>query len=235
MSANRKTTVIASDKIVRSRWPRAFISRIVGRSRIAVAGASILLLIGCSSQADTAKQPAKPPEPKNQTYSTIGGEGVISLISSDELEIREGGENIVCKYTKQEGRLRVVVTARGTTTAKYYNMTPQSLVDEDGQIYYELATREMMMGQREADIDIYNIGDALRSYNMEQGKYPSKLEDLTNGSASYFQKGVPKDPWGRAYQYACPGSHRPLTFDLYSLGADGVPSTDDVVNWSKDQ
>lgn len=109
----------------------------------------------CSKQSDSPKQPAKPPEPKNRTYSMIGGRSVISLVSSDELEIREGGQNIVCKYTKQDGRLRVVVSALGTTTAKYFNMTPQGLVDEDGDIYYEPATYEKITAQIELNRQLW--------------------------------------------------------------------------------
>ena len=120
--------------------------------------ASLLIVIqiaACSKQADTPKQPAKPPEPKNQTYRTIGGHSVISLVSSDELEIRGGGENVVCKYTKQDGKLRVVVSALGTTTAKYFNMTPQGLVGENGQIYYEPATYEKVMAQIELNRQLW--------------------------------------------------------------------------------
>lgn len=39
---------------------------------------------------------------------------------------------------------------------------------------------------------------------------------------------IPMDPWGRQYMYKCPGEHRPKTFDLYSLGPDGVESGDDI-------
>ncbi len=112
-------------------------------------------ITACSKQSDSPKQPAKPPEPKNQTYRMTGGRSVISLVSSDELEIREGGQNIVCKYTKQDGKLRVVVNALGTTTAKYFNMTPQGLVDEDGDIYYEPATYEKVMAQIELNSQLW--------------------------------------------------------------------------------
>ena len=67
----------------------------------------------------------------------IGGRSVVAIVSADELEIRQGGENLVCKYTKQDNKLRVIVNALGTTTAKYFDLAPQGLVDEDGDIYYE--------------------------------------------------------------------------------------------------
>lgn len=119
------------------------------RLRILATLLVVIQLSACSKSAEPTKEPAKPPEPKNQTYRMIGGQSVISLVSSDELEIREGGQNIVCKYTKQDGKLRAVVSALGTTTAKYFNMTPQGLVAEDGSLYYEPSTYEKMMAQIE--------------------------------------------------------------------------------------
>lgn len=82
-----------------------------------------------------------------------------------------------------------------------------------------------------AAADISSISMAVQSYYMEEGKYPSSLEALTSGNDPYLEKGIPKDPWGNAYQYAFPGTHKQPKFDLYSLGADGVQSDDDVVNW----
>jgi tetratricopeptide (TPR) repeat protein len=84
--------------------------------------------------------PAKPTEFKDRTYRTLDGKSVIAIVSSEELEIREGGENIVCKYTEKDNKLRVVMNAIGTTRAMYYNITPQGLVGEHGEILYDSAT-----------------------------------------------------------------------------------------------
>ena len=47
---------------------------------------------------------------------------------------------------------------------------------------------------------------------------------------------LPRDPWGRDYQYLSPGQRG--EFDLYSLGADGQPggegSNADIGNWNLD-
>jgi len=41
---------------------------------------------------------------------------------------------------------------------------------------------------------------------------------------------VPKDPWGRAYAYRCPGSHG--DYDLFSVGPDGIEGNeDDACSW----
>ncbi len=82
-----------------------------------------------------------------------------------------------------------------------------------------------------AAADISSISMAVQSYYMEVGKYPPNLDALTSGNDPYMEKGIPKDPWGNAYQYAFPGAHKQPKFDLYSFGEDGVQSDDDIVNW----
>lgn len=91
----------------------------------------------------------------------------------------------------------------------------------------------------QADISA-NIATALKLYELDNGSFPSSDEGLNAlltkpASASgwrgpYIEK-KPVDPWGREYKYKCPGEHRPADYDLYSLGKDGVESTDDVKNW----
>ena len=46
-------------------------------------------------------------------------------------------------------------------------------------------------------------------------------------------KHVPLDPWNHFYHYVYPGVHNPQSFDIYSLGPDGVLSADDIGNWGK--
>ena len=52
-------------------------------------------------------------------------------------------------------------------------------------------------------------------------------------SGGYLEK-LPKDPWGRPYQYISPGSHGEI--DVYSLGKDGEVGGEgidaDFGNWS---
>ncbi len=84
-----------------------------------------------------------------------------------------------------------------------------------------------------AAADISAISLAVQSYYMEEGKYPQSLDALTSGDDPYLEKGIPKDPWKNPYNYAYPGSHKPLKFDLYSYGMDGVASEDDVANWKQ--
>jgi general secretion pathway protein G len=46
-----------------------------------------------------------------------------------------------------------------------------------------------------------------------------------------YMSEIPMDPWGKPYQYRNPGQHNPRTFDLYSMGPDGIESDDDIGNW----
>ena len=100
-------------------------------------------------------------------------------------------------------------------------------------------SEQARMTAAEADIRA-NIATALKLYELDNGGFPSSDEGLSAllsrpGSATrwngpYLEK-KPLDPWGREYKYRCPGEHRPADYDLYSLGKDGVESTDDVKNW----
>lgn len=90
----------------------------------------------------------------------------------------------------------------------------------------------------EADIRS-NIALALDLYELDNGSYPEKLEDLlkdpgeskaANWNGPYLKRN-PVDPWGREYNYKSPGQYS-KDYDLYSYGADGVEGGgDDVKNW----
>lgn len=70
---------------------------------------------------------------------------------------------------------------------------------------------------------------ALSAYRLDMGALPSTEEglralvdkpaDASKWNGPYLEKGVPMDPWGRAYLYKAPGEHG--DFDIVSLGSDG--------------
>ena len=92
-----------------------------------------------------------------------------------------------------------------------------------------------------AKADIYaNIATALKLYELDVGNFPTTEQGLgalrtqpsgeNNWNGPYIET-KPLDPWGREYQYVCPGANRP-DYDMYSLGKDGQDGTeDDVANW----
>ncbi len=96
--------------------------------------------------------------------------------------------------------------------------------------------------QSAARTQIEMLGQALDSYRLDTGKYPTTSEGLnalvTNSGAQgwdgpYLKKGVPNDPWQKPYQYQSPGSHG--DYDLFTYGADGAAGGEsenkDVNSW----
>ena len=89
-----------------------------------------------------------------------------------------------------------------------------------------------------------NLSLALRLYAVDNnGSYPTTEQGLvalmtqptsppvpSNWRGPYLEE-PPLDPWKHVYGYQYPGSHPPYEYDLYSLGADGKESDDDVTNW----
>ena len=94
-----------------------------------------------------------------------------------------------------------------------------------------------------AAAQIDGLGKALDQYRLDTGHYPSteqglaslwvKPADESRWWGPYLRKAVPKDPWGREYQYKSPGEHG--EYDLLSYGRDGRPGGDgedaDLVSW----
>lgn len=99
-----------------------------------------------------------------------------------------------------------------------------------------------------AKSQIEMLTTTLDAYRLSIGTYPSTEQGLNalwerpaidpplNWAGPYLRKAVPLDPWGNAYIYIYPGQQNPMGFDLYSLGADGLPGGEgenaDVVSWN---
>jgi general secretion pathway protein G len=85
-----------------------------------------------------------------------------------------------------------------------------------------------------------NLATMLELYRIHVGRYPQQLRSLTEkpddeeeakqwaGPYATSPKFL-KDAWGRELLYKFPGEHRPDSYDLYSLGADGEEGTDDDI------
>lgn len=102
------------------------------------------------------------------------------------------------------------------------------------------------LGKSEAKVarsQIAELVKALDIYRLEVGQYPSTEEGLaalvqappeaTRWGGPYLQRAVPKDPWGRDYQYRSPGESG--DFDLFTYGKDGQPGGDnenaEIASW----
>jgi general secretion pathway protein G len=83
--------------------------------------------------------------------------------------------------------------------------------------------------------DIGAVMQALKLYRLDNGRYPSteqglraliekpSTEPLPNNwkAGGYLERaGVPKDPWGKEYQYLNPGRDG-REIEIFSLGRDG--------------
>lgn len=94
-----------------------------------------------------------------------------------------------------------------------------------------------------AKLQIAELGNALALYRFDVGRYPNNAQGLQalvedpgipNWSGPYLEKNsVPKDTWGRDYQYRFPGDFG--DYDLWSLGSDGEEGGEgddaDVNSW----
>ena len=92
------------------------------------------------------------------------------------------------------------------------------------------------------------LGLALNAYRLDNDRFPSSEQGLEalrtmpvggdvprNWRGPYLTRVVPVDPWGRAYVYVSPGIRNPKSYDLYTLGrngiAGGVDEDSDVTSW----
>lgn len=102
----------------------------------------------------------------------------------------------------------------------------------------------------EAKTNINAIMGALKMYRLENGVYPSADQGLLalvkkpetgeiprNWKSGGYLERLPKDPWGRDYQYLNPGIQGEI--DVASFGADGAPGGEgynaDIGTWNLDQ
>jgi general secretion pathway protein G len=97
--------------------------------------------------------------------------------------------------------------------------------------------------QAAAKAQIELLGQALDQFRLDTGRYPTAQEGLNalvanstgveNWDGPYLKKALPNDPWGKAYNYHCPGTHG--EYDLFSYGRDGAPGGEgedkDVASW----
>ncbi len=84
--------------------------------------------------------------------------------------------------------------------------------------------------------DVAGLMQALKLFRLDQGRYPTATEGLkvlaekpanaTSSTWRSYLERLPKDPWGRPYNYLNPGANGEV--DVFSLGADGQPDGDGV-------
>ena len=93
-----------------------------------------------------------------------------------------------------------------------------------------------------ARTSISGMKGALYAYRAVNGAYPTTGQGLKALferpsmepiPANWRRVGegneLPKDPWGFDFVYSNPGKKNPTGFDIYSVGPDGAPDTEDDV------
>ena len=120
------------------------------------------------------------------------------------------------------------------------------LIGAAGFGYIRYVARARVVAARN-QIEILSV--ALNSYFLDSSRYPSSEQGLQAlwekpvlepvpevWEGPYLTKILPKDPWGRAYEYSTPGPHG-LPFGIRSLGADGMEGGEgndrDLNSWSE--
>jgi hypothetical protein len=120
---------------------------------LAVFVALAFLTGGCGKSPAASNRDGQPPpqiqaEPfHGQVYRAIDGKTVLTLISKDECELAGEGRTLLCKYTKQNDTLRIIVTALGTSQVIYFAFTDQGLRDNDGNVLLSPKNYEAAMEQ----------------------------------------------------------------------------------------
>ncbi len=95
-----------------------------------------------------------------------------------------------------------------------------------GPRYFGQITKSEV-GVARAQLDA--LAKAITQYRLDTGHFPTNEQGLPalvkappgepRWNGPYLERGLPLDPWGRAYVYRVPG--RDGDFDVYSLGKDG--------------
>lgn len=79
------------------------------------------------------------------------------------------------------------------------------------------------------------LSSSVQAFMLDVGRCPQSLRELITSNdpkwrGPYLSKqNIPKDPWGREYQFKCPGEYG--NFDLYSLGPNGTLDEKAIRNW----
>jgi general secretion pathway protein G len=92
----------------------------------------------------------------------------------------------------------------------------------------------------QSDIELFKT--SLLQYQMAANVMPTteqgleallvRPEGIRNWRGPYAEQKELIDPWNRNYVYVQPGTHNAKGYDLYSVGPDGQPNTeDDIGNW----
>ena len=113
-----------------------------------------------------------------------------------------------------------------------------------GLVIYKVSDLTTSARPERVHADLLTFKEMLASYQLENGSLPTTEQGIKVLWEKPTIEPVPTrwrklmddevvDPWGHPYVYRNPGRHNPDGYDLFSMGEDGQPDTeDDIGNWS---
>jgi general secretion pathway protein G len=113
-----------------------------------------------------------------------------------------------------------------------------------GMVIYHLTGIGESAKEQKVQADLLGFKELLAAYQLESGSLPTTEQGLKALWSKPTVEPVPLhwramldhetlDPWGHSYQYRSPGKFNTDSYDVYSVGPDGAPDTDDDIgNWS---
>jgi general secretion pathway protein G len=112
-----------------------------------------------------------------------------------------------------------------------------------GMVIFQV--RDLTAGAKPEKVkaDLLTFKEMLATYQLDNGSLPTSEQGIKALWSKPTVEPIPPrwrkqldeetlDPWGHPYQYRNPGKHNPDSYDLFSMGEDGLPDTDDDIgNW----
>lgn len=106
------------------------------------------------------------------------------------------------------------------------------------------ARKKSLLKAAKAQVSLFET--PLATYELDMNAYPTTAQGLealrtapsdaknaAKWGPAYMDKKIPLDPWGNPYQYMFPGKKNAQSYDVWSMGPDGVDGTDDDIgNWN---
>ena len=112
-----------------------------------------------------------------------------------------------------------------------------------GMVIFQVADYGAGAKTEKVKADLLAFKEMLAAYELDNGALPTTEQGLKALWVKPTTEPVPPrwralldqetlDPWGHSYVYRNPGKHNPDKYDVFSMGEDGQPDTDDDIgNW----
>jgi general secretion pathway protein G len=112
-----------------------------------------------------------------------------------------------------------------------------------GMVIFQVSSMSAGAEKTKVRADLLAFKEMLASYQLDNGTLPTTEQGIKALWSKPTVEPIPPrwrkeldeetlDPWGHSYQYRNPGRHNPDKYDVFSMGPDGLPDTDDDIgNW----